>query len=281
MVSWTACIRCAVLAAGLMALASCGPQDISYSAAEYGGLAGKAAMAAAPEPNQGKHLAVSHIFTLLLPSDQVEAIQNRHLAECVKLGGAVLETRLDRTNVGRISARTSIRLSPQAYTAFVTIMTAPPAEVMTHVEMAEDKTLPMIDVEKRLEVKTTLRDRLTSMLREPGKKSAADLAAIEKELAQVQADIEAATSQRDYLRTITETIKIDINYNGMAAQAGQIDLSPIDFAIKGIGRTIVSSIAMLISFIAAIVPWLPAIALIVWGVRRSLRRWKERKAARG
>jgi hypothetical protein len=40
-------------------------------------------------------------------------------------------------------------------------------------------------------VKTALRDRLAAGLREPGTKSLADLANIEKELAQVQGDIEA------------------------------------------------------------------------------------------
>ena len=278
MISWAAFVRGAVLTAGLLVLAGCGQEDSSNSVVEHGTLGGK--VATAPERNQGKHLAVSHFFTLRLPNDQIEAVQSRHLEECAKLGCTLLRTSLDRANEGRITAYTSVRLSPAAYATFVTIATAPPVDVMSHAETADDQTLPMIDVEKRLEVKTVLRDRLTSMLRDPGKKSAADLAAIEKELAQVQAEIEAAIAQRDYLRTITETIKMDISYNGTAAQAGQIDLSPITFAVKGIGRTIVSSVAALISFLAAVLPWLPIAALLIWAVRRGFRRWRERKKAR-
>ena len=155
---------------------------------------------------------------------------------------------------------------------------APPVEVLSQAQTSEDKTLPIMDVEKRLEVKSALRDRLSAMLRDSGQKSAADLAVIEKELAGVQGDIEAATAQREYLRTITETIKVDIAYQGLAAQVGGINLSPIDYALKGVGRTMVGSVAALISFVAAIVPWIPLIALLAWGVRRGLRHWRLRKA---
>src|SRR5262249_35544912 len=156
---------------------------------------------------------------------------------------------------------------------------APRAEGSSHPESADDKPLQIVDTDKRLELKTALRDRLTAMLRDPAPKTTADLVAIEKELAQVQADIEAATAQRDYLRTITDTVRIDINYNGQAALVAGIDLSPIAEAARGSGRTMVASVAALISFLAAALPWLPLIAFLVWAVRRGLRRWRARTTA--
>src|SRR3954466_2467761 len=48
------------------------------------------------QSGQTRHIAVTHSFTLRLPNDQVAAVQERHLAECAKLGCTVLETRLDR-----------------------------------------------------------------------------------------------------------------------------------------------------------------------------------------
>jgi hypothetical protein len=256
-----------------VALLGCEKQsDQSANSAGVGGAAANAAESAA-----GKRLAVSHSFTIRVPSNQVESVQQKHLAECRKLGCTVLSTRLDRLNEGRINAALSVRVAPDAYAGFATIITQSPAELVSHVETAEDKTLPILDVEKRLEVKLALRDRLTAMLRDPGPKSAADIASIEKELAQVQGDIEAATAQRDYLRTITETVKVDVFYNGTTAQAGGIDLSPIDRAIRGFGFTIVTSVAALISFLAALIPWLPVVAAAVWGIRWGIRRWKARK----
>jgi hypothetical protein len=222
-------------------------------------------------------MAVSHVFSLRVPSNQVEAIHQKHLAECRKLGCSVLNTQLDRSNEGRIGARSSVRIAPDAYQAFAAIIQAPPADVITHSESADDKTIPILDIQKRLEVKSTLRDRLTAMLRDPGAKSTADLAALEKELAQVQGDIESAIAQREYLRTITETVRVDISYSGRAAQVAGIDFSPVKQAVDGIGRTAVGSTAWLISFLAAVAPWLPLLALRVWGGRVGLRRWRTQK----
>ncbi len=225
-----------------------------------------------------RRIAVTHAFTLLLPSDVVAAIQEKHLAECAKLGCTVLETRVVRLGDGRITARASVRVAPDQYPAFEAIITAPPAEVTMRSERAEDMTTAIIDVDKRLEVKTALRDRLTAMLKDPGTKSAADLVAIAKELAQTQGDIESATAQRDYLRTLTETVRIDITYEGRTAIVAGFDFSAIKRAVDGVGQTVITSIGSLITFVAAALPWLPVIVLAVWGVRWGLRRRRTQKA---
>src|SRR5262249_32284962 len=162
-------------------------------------------------------------------------------------------------NEGRINARSSLRITPDAYPEFAKILAAPPAEVISHSESADDKTLQIVDTDKRLELKTALRDRLTAMLRDPAPKTTADLVAIEKELAQVQGDIEAATAQRDYLRTITETIMIDISYIGQPTLVAGFDFSPVRTAAHGAGRTLAQSLATLVSFVVAVVPWLPLV----------------------
>jgi hypothetical protein len=226
-----------------------------------------------------KRIAVSHAFTLHLPDTDVEAVRQRHLAECTKLGCTVVSTTLDRSYTRRVIAQSEVRIAPDAFAAFADILAAPPARIVKHSETANDETVPMLDVEKRLEVKMALRDRLTAMLQEPGAKELADLLTIEKELAQVQGEIETAVAQRDYLRTITETVHVEIRYDGLAAQAAGLDLSPISMAGKNIGSTLVYSAAALISFLAAILPWLPLIALVAWGVRRALQRWRRARSA--
>ena len=223
-------------------------------------------------------MAITHSFILRLPAMEVEATQQRHLAECSKLGCTVLSTRLDRGSEGRVSARVSVRIAPDAYQTFAGILAAAPSEVTSHSQTAEDKTLPILDLDKRLESKIALRERLTAMLRDSGAKTTADLIAIEKELATVQSDIEAATAQRDYLRTITDTVKVDIIYDSEAVLTGGIDYTPIRRAVSNAGRTAVDSVAALISFLAAVVPWLPLVALVGWVVRRGFRRWRARKA---
>jgi hypothetical protein len=130
-------------------------------------------------------MAITHSFSLRLPAADIEAVQRRHLDECARLGCVVISTRLDRSNAGRIFATSSIRISPGGFAGFAKALTSPPAEVTSHSETSEDKTIPLLDVEKRIEMKSALRDRLTTMLKSSASPNAADLLAIERELTQV------------------------------------------------------------------------------------------------
>jgi len=234
-----------------------------------------------PSPSQqsgrAMQIAVTRGFTLRLPGNEAAGLHQKHLAECARLECTVLETRLDQLNGGSVSARSSVRVAPDSYRAFAAVITAPPAEVTTQFERAEDMVVAVLDIDKRQEVKTALRDRLNAMLNDPGTKSAADLAAIEKELAQAQGDIETATAQRNYLRTITETVRVDINYDGRPVVFAGYDFSPIKRAVGDIGQTLIASIASLIVALTAALPWLPVIVFAVWGARRGLRRWRAQK----
>jgi hypothetical protein len=255
----------AALAASM--LAACAPTGDQSSAARN-------PTSQLPLQQQGpaKHVAITRGFTLRLPSNQVAAVQRKHLDECAKLECTVLDTRLEQLNDGRINARISVRVAPDRYPAFAAVITAPPSEVAVQTERAEDKTVAVLDADKRLEVKTALRERLTAMLRDSSAKSAADLAAIEKELAQVQGDIEAGIAQREYLRTITETVRIDIAYDGRRVVVAGYDFSPIKNSVDGISQTLIASVGWLIWFLAALVPWVPAIVFAVWGIRRWMHR---------
>jgi hypothetical protein len=57
-----------------------------------------------PSVNE-RRLAITHRFTIRVPSAETEAIQQKHMAECAKLGCTILSTSIDRSNEGRISAR--------------------------------------------------------------------------------------------------------------------------------------------------------------------------------
>jgi hypothetical protein len=235
--------------------------------------------AARPAPaNAAAKLAVTHAFDLSMPSAEIEATQRRHLEECARLGCTVLNTSLRHAGQGRVFANTSVRISPQSFDAFAQAIAAPPARATRHSEAAEDETIPLLDVEKRLAAKSALRDRLEAMLKDPATKTTADLIAIEKELAEIQGDIESATAQRDYLRTITDTVRVNISYDGLVAEVGGVDLSQVKRAVTDFGDTVLASLAALIYVIAALLPWLPVIVVLGWIVRRGVRRWRARRA---
>jgi hypothetical protein len=44
--------------------------------------------------------------------------------------------------------------------------------------------------------------------------------------------------------------------------------------VSGIGQIVISSLAWMIATVAAIMPWLPIIALVWWAVRHMIRRRK-------
>lgn len=224
-----------------------------------------------------RRLAITHRFTLRVPSAETEAIQLKHMAECTKLGGTVVSTSIERSNEGRISARASVRIKPESYEAFAAVLAAPPAQITMRSQSAEDLATPMVDAERRLAAKIVLRDRLTAMLRDQSVKTAADLITIEKELAQAQTEIEAITAQRDNLRTRTDTVRVEILYAGAAGQVGGADLTPIYQSVSGISQTAVNSASWLISTLVAILPWIPVIALIWWMARRGVRRWRSQR----
>jgi hypothetical protein len=232
---------------------------------------------AAPTNTQAK-LAVTHSYALAMASREVETVQRRDLDECARLGCTVLTTTLQRADSGRVVARTSLRISPQSFDAFAKVLAASPARVVSHSQTTEDKTVPLLDLEKRLAAKTALRDRLEAMLKDPATKTTADLLAIEKELAQIQGDIESATAQRDYLRTITDTVRVDISYDGIVAEVAGLDAGPLKRALGDFGATALTSLASLIYFVAALLPWLPVIVACGWLARRGLRRWRARRA---
>ena len=258
----------------LLTLAACGRSPSNFVLNDVSG-----GLAMQDNPSAvDRRLAITHRFTLRVPSAETEAIQHKHLAECTRLGCTILSTSIDRSNEGRINARATVRIKPESYDAFAALLAAPPANVTTHSQSAEDLAQPIFDVEKRLEAKTVLRDRLTAMLRDQSVKTAADLITIEKELSQAQGEIETIVAQRDGLRARTDTVRIEIFYAGAAGQIGGVDLTPIAQAISGIGQTLVGSVSWLISTLAAIVPWLPVIAFTWWASRRGLRRWRSRKA---
>ena len=96
--------------------------------------------------------------------------------------------------------------------------------------------------------------------------------AVERQLADVQGTIESETAQRDYLRTITDTVKVDVSYNGSIQLAGPFDVSPVRVALDSFARTVIQSLGDMIGWFAYALPWLAVIVLAGWAGRRLLHR---------
>lgn len=218
-----------------------------------------------------RRIAVSHTFSVVLPAENVQAFQQKNLVDCLAAGCTILSSRVNRLYDGEVQASISIRIAPDRYAAFAEKIVAAPASLMDHSEAADDQTTAYLDVEKRLASQTALRDRLTKMLQQSGS-TIADVLAIEKQLADVQTTIEAETARMNYLRTITDTVKVDVTYTSQRPKIGAFDATPVRDALDGFSNRLMDSLGVLIVVVAAVVPWVPVVALLVWGIRRLFRR---------
>ena len=231
----------------------------------------KSAAPANSGPDQ-KYRAIHHEFELRLPSESVEAVATRHRELCAKSACTILIARLDRSDKERVSANLSLRMSPEAFEAFNTVLTGPNSAVTSHKETAEDLTLSVIEVEKRLAIKRALRDRLEALLKDQPNARLSDVMDIQRQLFQVQEEIETATSQQAYLLTRTDSIKVDLTYWGYAPPTETSNLSIIEEALHGVRRTAARSVASLISFLALVLPWSPLAIAALWGFGRWRRK---------
>jgi hypothetical protein len=229
--------------------------------------------------NDGPRSAVTHRFTLQVPNAEIEAVQEKHSAACVKFGCSIFNSTINRSDRGSVSASTWIRIKPDAYDAFAAALAAPPAQVWNHLQTADDLTAPVLDAEKRLAAKTALRERLTALLNDQSTKTAADLIAIEKELSQAQSEIENLTAQLENLHKQTDMVRVDITYVGKTVGYAGLDFEPLHEAVMDIGLTMVRSLAVLVYCLAAIGPWLPVIVIVWWIIRRSVRRRRSFRSA--
>jgi hypothetical protein len=276
-----------VTTAALLALAGCKKSE-THIETLHGPVSLEGALDGPPPPSRGEtassYIAVSYAYALKLPSAAVEATQRRHLETCAKLNCFVLQTTVDHAVDGAVLATTELRLPPQAVDAFTRDLSLPPAEITAHSRTAEDKTLSVLDLDKRLEAKKALRERLVTLLHGTASKNVHDLAELEQQIAEVQGDIESATAQRDHLRTITDTVAITIRYNGVSpakTSPQELDWKPISTAFGEFGQTLIGSVASLTDFIAVILPWLPLALLIAWLLRRFIHQLRRRNLPTG
>src|SRR5262249_48627684 len=106
-----------------------------------------------------RNIAVTYRFTVRVPNAEIETVQHGHLAECAKLGCSVLAPSIPRASAGRATARASVRIKPESFDAFAAKLAARPAQIISRSRSTEDLAAPIFDAERRLGVKTVVRDR--------------------------------------------------------------------------------------------------------------------------
>jgi len=235
-------------------------------------------------------LAYSHDIAIEMADDRVAPRFERGRTACLEdptLNCNLLEASITvgNANAGvRANARLSVRLPHASVQRFQTLLLEPlPGEGSNEPSLrrssttAEDLTLEMADLDRRLAQETDYRDRLTVLSRRTDAK-VDDLIKVQQNLSEVQSSIEGMAAQsRDMTRRIdTELLNISLSAYEPLTNAS----SPLGQAWRESARALGESTASAFLFVVVLLPWLPLLALgglalvSLWRFIRMVRRRK-------
>ncbi|HCR66961.1 DUF4349 domain-containing protein [Oceanicaulis sp. UBA2681] len=245
---------------------------------------GSGAAQTAPEDVSAPLLAYTYQTSLELPGEVLAATQAGHVAACQTASPAtcqVIRAQVNNADGPRPSAYLQLRAAPDWIVEFRAGLEGETEElggqVLSDQTSVEDLTTRIVDTAARVAAQTTLRDRLQQLL-ETRDGDLSDLLAVERELANVQASLDAQASVLAALRQRVNTSMLTLNYQAERQVVEPETFNPIGRAFKEMGEVFANSVASLILFLAGALPWLviavPVISGVVIGFRRLLRRKK-------
>jgi hypothetical protein len=146
--------------------------------------------------------------------------------------------------------------------------------IVMHATESDDKTGTVIDVEAKLESLTGFRDSLRAMQARPTA-SVKDLVEIQRELSNVQSELDSLITKRKVLANETEKVAVDIAFRSRAS-AGL--LAPLGAACGELALVFFQSLATLITVIVTVAPWLILVLPGLWGLKKVVRRFSRSRS---
>lgn len=279
-----------IVALGVVALSGCQQKQGVGRASEAQGQSSSAMGLAAPGSSAGganqprDTLAYEHTLSVDLDKEalpgrlrEIEAACNADTASRC----AILESSL-RWQERTPSASIRMRLAPGGVDGLIALASKD-GKIVQRNTHAEDLAQPVADSERELELLSVHRDRLMEIMKSRSL-GIDQLITVSKELASVQAQIESLDSTHANLLRRIDTDLLTIDLSPPAVDL-MFETTPVRDALREAGRNFREALAMVIEFVAMLVPWLfvilPGLVLLrmFW---RWLGRWLgrfERKAA--
>lgn len=279
-----------------LALAGCGAR-MNAPAREYSdamvameapspaSAAARAARAAPDAQSTAPMIAYDYVDTLWAPAERIKALMEGHQKACAEAGPSacqIVASSRSGTEGGVTTAVLSLRASP-AWIAKLrggldADAKAAGGRVTDSQVTSEDLTRSIVDGEARLRAQTALRDRLQKLLAErPGKLS--ELLEVERELARVQGEIDSAQSTLAVMKTRVATSSLTLRYESGAVTRPTGAWTPLAQAFADVGGILARSLAGLLLAVAWTAPWLLALGLAIWAVRKRLPRLRRKPPA--
>jgi hypothetical protein len=219
-------------------------------------------------------LAYSYQYGLSVLPSRLRAVVARHEALCADAGPTqcqVIGSSISEQDEERISGDLEIRAAPLWLKNFRDRLSVDAKDAGGRMFQSdvksEDLSRQIVDTEAALRAKTTLRDRLQQLLAtRPGK--LADLLEVERELAQVQGEIDATQSELAMMRARVATSDVKIHYQSTASVPPNGAWAPIGRALGSVAGIFAMTLAVMIRLAAIVLPWAVVAWVIYWAVRR-------------
>lgn len=262
-------VAVAVAVAFVLTLAGCGQKgDYSSSAASPSGAAKSGRSAAR------KFLAYEHALRLEVAEPEVAKTFESVVAACRDAAEedacTVLESHVD---TGRsASASVKLRARPAGVQRLIQHL-ARQGEVVSQSSTAQDLAGPIQDGEKKLAMLNDYRAKLEALRGRAGGDIDA-LIKVNKELAQVQGELEDLAGQQAHLMQ-----RVDTEILGVSIQAGRQRSfwRPMGRALADFGENLSQGVSVFITGLAYLLPWLLALPLLAGLVRWFWRRWRRNR----
>ncbi|SFQ29893.1 DUF4349 domain-containing protein [Variovorax sp. 770b2] len=228
-----------------------------------------------------RYLAVRQDLNVQVPPEQLADAWGKVRDLCGTLQCELLSSSLLRETPQQPgNAMLEMRVAPADVDKLLSGL-AGVANVVSQNTTSEDKTAEVIDVEARIKNRVEFRDSLRLMLRDKTtKRDMSDLLEIQRTLADTQAELDSSATQRKVLeqQTTKQHIQIQFTPTRTLSQGGR-SYNPMVRALREAGSVLAESVGMLITFLAAVLPWLLLVGLpVVWLVRLVWRRRRAKAA---
>jgi len=172
---------------------------------------------------------------------------------------------------GYSSASIRMRVKPEGVDALAGLA-AGAGEVTGRSTHVEDLAKNIAQIDKRVSILTTTRDRLLE-LEERGVDDVDSLIKITTELTKVQAELEQALGQSAFQR---QRVDMDILNIQFVVEAGRTFWGPIKVALSSFGQNLSDGLADWIEAIPYLLPWLLFIFLMVYLIRKFWKRGRQK-----
>lgn len=241
--------------------------------------------AAQPASPSLPQLAFSYSTTIEAPNGRVAGLMRRHEQACAQAGPTQCQVIGSNSSTDRetdaVRAELTLRARPEWLTRFRAGLDGDArgagGRVLGSQATSEDLTRSIVDAEAYLRAKTTLRDRMQQLL-ETRNAPLAELLALEQQLAQVQGEIDAATSNLQVMRTRVATSSLTLTYQSTTSAVGGGTWQPVGDAADNFFRVTAWAVAAVMMLAAAALPFVLVVVPAVWFGLRARRRAQARRA---